>query len=310
MSLFLGIDTSNYTTSAAIVDQETGEVFANRQLLHVKSGAKGLRQSDALYEHVKNLPLILESLPFAKDHIAAIGVSSRPRDRQDSYMPCFEAGIMAARSIASVNHIPYYTFSHQAGHIASALFSVNRLELLESDFVAFHVSGGTTEAVSCKPDSGGLQAEIIAQSLDLKAGQAVDRVGQMLGLPFPSGPQLEQLALRSTKSFSVKPCIKNTDCCLSGLENLCADMVKSGCEPCDIARFCIEYIKVSLDGMIKAFSPHYRRLPLIFAGGVMSNTIIQAYFTDQYGAIFAKPGYSTDNAVGIAVLAKRKVVAE
>ena len=127
MSLFLGIDTSNYTTSAALFNDETGEISEKRKLLCVKSGEKGLRQSEALYDHIKNLPTLLEPLLESKSNICAVGFSARPRDIDGSYMPCFEAGIMAGRSIAAAMNIPYYDFSHQAGHIASALFSVNRL---------------------------------------------------------------------------------------------------------------------------------------------------------------------------------------
>ncbi|MDR3644193.1 MAG: peptidase M22, partial [Clostridia bacterium] len=276
----------------------------------VKPGEKGLRQSDAVFAHVKNLPLLLNRLLQSKGNICAVGASARPRDTEGSYMPCFEAGLMAASSISSAMKIPFFEFSHQAGHIASALFSINRLDILKSRFIAFHVSGGTTEAVLCTPCGDALRAEILARSLDLKAGQAVDRVGQMLGLGFPAGPQLESLALQSEKSFDIKPSLKGADCCLSGIENLCAGMIEQGCEPRDVALFCIRYISASLEGMLKALLPLYRGLPLVFAGGVMSNTLIRSYFTREYGALFAKPGFSSDNAVGIAVLTKLRVVNE
>jgi N6-L-threonylcarbamoyladenine synthase len=310
MSLFLGIDTSNYTTSAAVYDGLSGRIAEERRLLEVKNGEKGLRQSDAVYAHVKNLPALLEPLLRLNSNICAVGVSSRPRDLEGSYMPCFEAGVMAARTISATAKIPFYDFSHQAGHIVAALFSIDRLEMLKTRFIAFHVSGGTTEAVLCTPDGVISKTEIVARSLDLKAGQAVDRVGQMLGLGFPAGPQLERLALQSQRSFDIKPSLKGADCCLSGLENLCAGMISSGCEPCDAARFCIEFIRASLDGMLKALLPHYHNIPILFAGGVMSNTIIRTFFTDEYGALFAKPGFSSDNAVGIAVLTKLRVVNE
>lgn len=314
MSLFLGIDTSNYTSSAALYDDRTGTITMRRQLLKVRPGEKGLRQSDAVFAHLKNLPPLAEDLLRGKSEaLSAVGASVRPRDLDDSYMPCFEAGNASARVTASAAGIPFYDFSHQAGHIAAALFSADALKLLKTRFIAFHVSGGTTEAVLCTPpddcpgNNAGLgsiapHTEIIARSLDLKAGQAVDRVGVMLGLPFPAGLQLEKLALASKKKYSIKPCLKGADCCLSGIENLCAAKNTAGEDKCDIARFCIESILAALDGMAEAVMNRYPGIPLLFAGGVMSNSIMRNYLADKYGALFAKPEYSSDNAAGIAVL--------
>ena len=306
MSLFLGIDTSNYTTSAALYDDESRSIREERQLLRVKDGEKGLRQSDAVYQHVKNLPVLIGQL-LKEEHppILAVGVSAKPREAADSYMPCFEAGIAVAHSMAAALRVPYKDFSHQAGHIASALFSINRLELMEEPFIAFHVSGGTTEAVLCTPDGVCPKTEVIARSLDLKAGQAVDRVGLMLSLPFPAGPALEKLAFQSERKFDPVPCMKGADCCLSGVENLCARMLESGSEPSDVARFCLDYVKASLDGMTRAVRERYPGLPLLYAGGVMSDSIIKEYFVRNYGALFARRGFSSDNACGIAVLAGR-----
>ena len=306
MSLFLGIDTSNYTTSAAIFNSVTGEIRQERTLLSVKNGEKGLRQSDALFAHIKNLPSILSPL-LSSLQPTAVGVSVRPRDLEGSYMPCFEAGVLAAKSISLARNIPCFEFSHQAGHIASALFSIGRMDLLHTRIIAFHVSGGTTEAVLSHFDGKKLDTELLAKSLDLKAGQAVDRVGQMLGLPFPSGPKLEQLALQSSKTFEIKPTMKGADCCLSGLENLCRKMIDSACDPSDVALYCLEYIKVSLEGMLKPLALQYPGVPVLFAGGVMSNSIIRDYFTEKYDALFAKPAFSTDNAAGIAVLTKSRI---
>jgi N6-L-threonylcarbamoyladenine synthase len=303
MSLYLGVDTSNYTTSAALFDSRSGAAESSRQLLRVKPGAKGLRQSDALYEHVKAMPQILAGLNLSSgERLAAAGCSSRPRDIEGSYMPCFEAGVLTAKAACAAADIPYYEFSHQAGHIASALFSIGRLDILDNEFLAFHVSGGTTEAVYIRPSGLVMRPRLAAQSLDLKAGQTVDRVGLMLGLDFPAGRALEALALKSDKVYSPRPTLKGADCCLSGLENKCSDMLASGEKPCDIARFCIDYIRMTLEGMLLALGADKGGLPVLFAGGVMSDSIIRDYFSAKYGALFAKPEYSTDNAVGIAVM--------
>ena len=191
MASFLGIDTSNYTTSVAIYNK-CGEVVSIKKILTVKDGKIGLRQSDAVFQHVKEIPSKIEELfSKAEETPSAIGVSKSPRDEIGSYMPCFEVGVAVARSIAAALKVPLYTFSHQRGHIVAALYSANKIDLLKEKFLAFHVSGGTTEAILVTPDDENIiKCEIVAKTLDLNAGQVIDRVGNMLGLPFPSGPEL------------------------------------------------------------------------------------------------------------------------
>ncbi len=307
MSFFLGIDTSNYTTSTALFDSGADTVVQQKRLLPVKKGEKGLRQSDAVYLHLKQLPALLEAL-FAgtEGRARAVGVSVRPRDLEGSYMPCFEAGHASARAVGAALRVPVYPFSHQAGHIAAALWSAGKLDWLGRPFLAFHLSGGTTEAVLCRPGGAAPRIERVAGSLDLKAGQAVDRVGLMLGLPFPAGPALEALSHQSGRAFSIRPSLKGCDCSLSGIENQCAAMRARGEPDADIARYCILSIRAALEGMTAALRRRFPSLPLLYAGGVMSNSDIRAYFTEKYGAVFAAPGFSSDNAAGIAVLAMRK----
>lgn len=301
----LGIDTSNYTTSAAL--WRDGRIIQRKKLLPVREGELGLRQSDAVFHHVRQLPEVLDELPFQDAEISCVGVSNRPRAQEGSYMPCFLAGCSAAKAVALARHAPLHLFSHQQGHIAAALYSADQLSLLAEPFLAFHVSGGTTEAVLVHPDTKRiLKTEIVAQSLDLKGGQAVDRVGKMLGLPFPSGSALERLAEKSDARFSIRPCLKGADCSLSGVENQCSKMLSEGCAPEDIASFCLQSILAALDGMAQILLKSCGKLPLVFAGGVMSNGIIRKALTEKYGAFFAAPKFSSDNAAGIAVLAAVK----
>ena len=158
----------------------------NKKLLPVKPGQLGLRQSDAVFHHVQQLPDILAPLLEDAPALRAVGVSDRPRAQEGSYMPCFTVGLGAARMLAAQAGAALHRFSHQAGHIAAALYSAGRLDLLEGKFLAFHVSGGTTEAVLVTPDQEEiLHAEIVARSLDLKGGQAVDRTGVLFGASLP-----------------------------------------------------------------------------------------------------------------------------
>lgn len=305
--MYLGIDTSNYTTSAAIFDDEKCEVFQRKKLLPVKEGELGLRQSDAVFAHVKQLGEIISGLFEEYGHkniVEGIGVSTRPRDIEGSYMPCFLVGEMVSESIAAVNNTKRYEFSHQQGHIAAALYSAGRLDLLKEKFIAFHLSGGTTEALLVTPDEERIiRCEKVAGSADLKAGQAVDRVGVMLGLPFPAGRYLEELAFMSTAKYKIKPTMKGFECCLSGIENKCRKMLDSGEKKEDIALFCLKSIEAALCGMTDALITEYGNIPLIYAGGVMSNKIIRKTMEEKYGGIFASPEFSSDNAAGIAVLA-------
>lgn len=301
----LGIDTSNYTTSAALL--RGGSVAQSRKLLPVRPGQLGLRQSDAVFEHIRQLPEILDGLPFDGAEICAVGVSDRPRSEPGSYMPCFLAGVAAADAAAHSLHVPLFRFSHQQGHIAAALYSISRPDLLRTRFLAFHVSGGTTEAVLAQPDPEAIfRTRVVARSLDLKAGQAIDRVGAMLGLPFPAGRELEKLALLWDGKFSIHPSLKGADCSLSGIENQCRGLTENGAPREEVAAFALRAVLAALDGMAAALLREFGRLPIVFAGGVASDSILRDALSEKYGALFAKPEFSADNAAGIAVLAAVK----
>lgn len=308
MSIFLGIDTSNYTTSTAIFDSNTGKFFQQKKLLPVKPGELGLRQSDAVFHHTAQLHLLFSELVKDIDSkdIAAIGASSRPRPVDGSYMPCFTVGENTAKILSSALKVPLYTFSHQEGHIAAALYDSKSENLFTEKFLAFHVSGGTTEAVIAKGSGYGFSLDLAAKSLDLNAGQAIDRVGLMLGLKFPCGAELEKLALKNTKKISVRPTLKECDCCLSGLENICRRLLENNESKEYIAAYCIEYIRKTLSLMTDKLLLKYGTMPVLYAGGVMSDFIIQNSFKEKYNAAFAQPSLSSDNAVGIAYLAYRK----
>lgn len=303
--LCLGIDTSNYTTSAAFYDSGSNKLKKTGKLLTVKQGELGLRQSDAVFQHTINLPDIVKSvLPEESQRIDCVGVSVSPRDEEGSYMPCFMTGKGAAEMIASVTGAKLKYFSHQAGHIAAALYSADSMSFLEREFIAFHVSGGTTEAVRVTPDKEKIiKTQLAAKSLDLKAGQAIDRTGKLLGLPFPAGPELDRLSLLSDKVYKIKPFMKDGNCSVSGLQNKCEKMKKDGEKDCDIAKYCIDYISQVLFEMTVTLLEKYPGHPLVYSGGVMSNTLIRKRFYEEFGAVFASPGFSSDNAAGIAVLA-------
>lgn len=308
MSKFLGIDTSNYTTSVCLYDNVTDTVVQKRKLLPVSKGELGLRQSDAVFHHTQQLPILIEELFNECDcdvaDIKAIGASFTPRKMQGSYMPCFTVGSGVARILSATLNIPLYELSHQQGHIAAALYSTKQLDLLNKRFLAFHVSGGTTDALLVNDEIADdvLPVKLVGKTLDLNAGQLVDRVGLMLSCSFPCGKELEQLALRCDRVVKAKPTVKSTDCCLSGVENICKKAIDNGEDNTYVSALCLKYIEESLYKMTVNILEIYGDMPVVFAGGVMSNSIIRNNLTSKLSCTFCEPQYSTDNACGIAVL--------
>ncbi len=298
---YLAFDTSNYTTSAAVYTD--GEIQQSKIPLPVKSGQAGLRQSDAVFLHTAQLFKAVESLDLSGLHISAVGASFSPRSVEGSYMPCFTVGSGSAKIAAKLLNVPLYAFSHQQGHIAAAVYSCKDMTLLNKRFIAFHISGGTTEAVLVTPDREKIfKTEIIAETLDLNAGQVIDRTGLMLGLDFPCGKALEELALKSSAKFKFRPAIKGENCCLSGVENQCKRMLENGESKEDTALYCLKYIGCVLLEMSRLLLKKYGDMPLLFAGGVMSDSIIKSDLSRELECRFARPEFSCDNAAGIAYL--------
>ncbi len=311
MAFILGIDTSNYTTSAAVYDTDTNTIEQSKRLLPVKEGDCGIRQSDAVFHHTKQLPDIISSLNFDNVKLDAVAVSSTPRECEGSYMPCFLAGVSVAKSISTVNNIPLYNFSHQQGHIAAAAFGSGHIELLDSPFIAFHVSGGTTEALLVKPSKDSfIRTELIAETTDLNAGQLVDRIGVMLGLRFPCGIELEKLANNFTDEIKVKPSLKGSNCCLSGFENKISKLYSDCNDKTYVSAYTLKVISETLIAMTESLLTIYGNLPLLFAGGVVSNQIIRQDILKHFNAYFAPPQFSADNAAGVALLGAKKFLTE
>ena len=305
MSVSLGIDTSNYTTSVAVFDGESGENVG--KLLEVPSGALGLRQSEALFQHVRQLPALFAKLrqEGLLEGIVAVGASTRPRAVEGSYMPCFLAGESQGRSIAASLGVPFFACSHQQGHIAAAAWSSGRIDLLDRPCLAWHLSGGTTELLLVEPEGNELHARKIGGSSDISAGQLIDRTGQLLGLAFPAGKALDELSERweSGEHFSVK--IHDLTFSLSGVENKVKERAAKGAGPEEIARFALATVADAVCRATDAARHRWPGLPVLCSGGVASNRLLRQVLTERCGAVFAPARYSTDNAMGVAVLAHR-----
>ena len=303
----LGLDTSNYTTSAAVFDGEGGR--NQGRLLEVRPGELGLRQSDALFQHVKHLPEVVEALlgEGGLGTVQAVGASTRPRAVEGSYMPCFLAGASQGQVLSQVLGVPFYAFSHQQGHLAAAAWSAGRLDLLDRPFLAWHLSGGTTELLRVEPEEDGVavRAEILGGTSDISAGQLIDRTGVLLGLSFPAGKGVEKLSRQAQKREYYKVKVNGLTFSLSGMENKVRQMVQRGEEPAEIAWFAQETVCRVVQACTKAAMEEYPGLPVLCSGGVASNGRLKELLRQNCGALFAQPQFSTDNAMGTAVLTWR-----
>ena len=310
--LVLGLDTSNYTTSVAVFDGASGR--NEGRLLDVRPGELGLRQSDALFQHVKRLPDLFGRLVQEQDisDIRAVGASTRPRAVEGSYMPCFLAGTSQGQSLAHTLGVPFFAHSHQQGHLAAAAWSAGRMDLLDRPFLAWHLSGGTTELLKVEPDGWTVQAEIVGGTADISAGQLIDRTGVLLGLQFPAGKALSAAAdeadENAPKAFKVKT--SDLTFSLSGMENKVKQMAERGEKSANIAKFTLDTVIDVVVRTTKEAQERWPGLPILCSGGVASNRQLREAMERRCGAVFAQPQYSTDNAMGTAILTWRALERE
>lgn len=300
----IGFDTSNYTTSIAFFDGYDG--INCSELLPVRAGELGLRQSDAVFHHTKSLPVLSGRLfsHIQSDTITAVGVSTRPRAVEGSYMPCFTVGYSHAKVLSDALNVPLVECSHQQGHIAAALWSANRLDLMDVPHLAWHLSGGTTELLLVEPDGKNVKCTCIGGTSDISAGQLIDRTGQLLEVPFPSGKMLDMLSREASNTdvFRVK-CTESTFS-LSGVQNKVAQYFEKSRNKAETAAFALRCVCNAVLQATKNANQKYPDLPVVFSGGVASNSMLRQEFSGT-DAIFAQPQYSTDNGMGVAVLTHR-----
>ena len=300
----IGFDTSNYTTSIAYYDGADGVNCS--KLLPVKAGELGLRQSDAVFHHTKSLPELSGRLfsHITVDSVTAVGVSTRPRAVEGSYMPCFMVGYAQAKLLSDALHVPLFAFSHQQGHVAASLWSAGRMDLLEQPHLAWHLSGGTTELLLVEPEDNAVRCTRIGGTTDISAGQLIDRTGQLLGLPFPSGKHLDSLSAAAIKEDAFKVKCNGAEFSLSGVQNKVQQYHDHYDDDAETAAYALRCICCAVKTATENAQKAYPGLPVVFSGGVASNSLLRKS-TESISPIFAEPQYSTDNALGIAVLTHR-----
>jgi len=309
--VILGIDTSNYTTALALVDLDGNLVHQERQVLDVKQGERGLRQSEALFQHVVNLPMLMQKLlpQTALYEIQGIAVSAKPRPIEDSYMPVFRAGIGLAESLACTLKVPLYYTTHQEGHIRAALYGAHLKPAdLPTAFLATHFSGGTSELLAVKPDKQGYACQILGKTLDLNAGQLVDRIGVALGCAFPAGKAVEALAESAIlKNCIIPSSVSGMDFHFSGQESKAKQWIQKGVPKEEVAFGLLKSIAKTLSKIIQQAVKETSVCDVLFSGGVMSNQIIRQILEKELKGKhirlhFTAPEYATDNAVGVAYI--------
>lgn len=306
--LYLGVDTSNYTTSVSCVSNE-GIVFERRTMLSVPLGDRGLRQSDAVFQHVRNLPHLVSAMlgEIDRTRVSAVGVSAKPTGADESYMPVFLAGKLAATSIASSLGVPLYETTHQAGHVRAALFGQEE-RFSDPTFLAMHLSGGTTDLLLIHQEDGLIGSiERIGGCEDLHAGQFVDRVGVRLGLPFPSGVSLEALA-RTTQDRSLKlpASVKALNCSFSGQESQCQRLIDGGAASETIAYAVYDCLARTFAKLLTNVFAETGCKTALLSGGVSGSLLLRELLQQRLNTeiFYAQSGLSSDNAVGTALLAR------
>ena len=297
----IGIDTSNYTTSIAYFDGVNGENCS--RLLPVKQGELGLRQSDAVFAHIKSLPELSGRLfsNVRMEAITAVGVSSRPRAVEGSYMPCFMVGYSHAKLLSDLLNVPLIEVSHQQGHVAASLWSAAHMELMKQPHLAWHLSGGTTELLLVEPEGKNVRCTKIGGTTDISAGQLIDRTGQLLELPFPSGKHLDAISKEATMKETFKVKCSNMEFSLSGVQNKVQQFHATHGNPAETAGFALRCVAKAVYGATEQALKAYPGLRVVFSGGVASNSMLREVLK-PLDPIFSPPQYATDNAMGVAVL--------
>ncbi len=297
----IGFDTSNYTTSIAFFDGTDG--LNCSKLLPVKAGELGLRQSDAVFHHTKSLPELSGRLfsHICHENITAVGVSTRPRAVEGSYMPCFMVGYSHAQLLSQALEVPLVECSHQQGHIAASLWSAGRLDLMEKPHLAWHLSGGTTELLLVEPDGNSVRCTKIGGTTDISAGQLIDRTGQLLNLPFPSGKHLDALSKEAVNTDVFRVKCPEMEFSLSGVQNKVQQYYQLTDNAAETAAYALRCVCYAVKKATENALDRYPGLPVVFSGGVASNAMLRDSLS-YLDPIFAKPEFSTDNAMGVAVL--------
>ena len=303
--VYVGVDTSAYTTSVA--SYANGRVlFDGRKILEVAKGERGLRQSDAVFTHVKNLHVLFRSDDFLQHNGIAVAYSAAPCPVEGSYMPVFCVGQSHAAAYAAANNAPLYALTHQHGHLYAAFLGQ---DVPDGTYGAFHVSGGTLDCLRVGITEGIIDVITpLGGTLDITCGQMIDRIGVKAGLAFPSGAKMERMYKPDAKPLSVH--VQGMTANLSGAETQAMRRLEAGEDVISVCSAVIDCVAQTLGCLLCNTAAQTGLTRFLFTGGVMKNDVIRQYLSEtcaQHGldAIHVQKQYCSDNACGLALAAQR-----
>lgn len=308
--IIIGIDTSCYTTSIAAITLNREIVFNEKIMLNVKNGERGLRQSDAVFQHIKNFGDISERL---KKHIHKKGykvemicASAKPRDVEESYMPVFEVGKNFAKTMAAIFDCEMLETTHQENHIAASLYGCDKEDL--ERFISVHMSGGTMEILLTEKGDKGYKTEIVGGTKDISFGQLIDRVGVKMGYDFPAGKYVDENALlcKEEVASGLKTSVKDGYMNISGLENQVYKLMEEK-DKYYVSKAVMNAAIKSLDKALRFVCDKYNIEDVVFVGGVASSKYISEKLSkklqrNNINSFFTDGAYSSDNACGCAII--------
>ncbi|WP_165004777.1 MULTISPECIES: tRNA (adenosine(37)-N6)-threonylcarbamoyltransferase complex transferase subunit TsaD [unclassified Enterococcus] len=271
--LILAVESSCDETSVAVVKNGT-EILSNIVASQINSHKRfgGVVPEVASRHHVEQITLCIEDAlaeaNVSVDQLSAVAVTYGP-----GLVGSLLIGISAAKAFAWANHLPLIPVNHMAGHIYAARF----VKPFEFPLIALLVSGGHTELVYMAEDGS---YEIIGETRDDAAGEAYDKVGRVLGLSYPSGKEIDQLAHKGKDAYHFPRAMiheANYDFSFSGLKSAFINLVHNAQQRGEeldrndlAASFQASVVDVLVEKTLRACKA-YPVKQLVVAGGVAAN---------------------------------------
>ncbi|HPY00615.1 MAG TPA: tRNA (adenosine(37)-N6)-threonylcarbamoyltransferase complex transferase subunit TsaD [Candidatus Marinimicrobia bacterium] len=305
--LILGIETSCDETAVAILnDNEILVNLVSSQLLHQQFG--GVVPEFASREHMRLLDQMVKEA-FVQTGLQPENLDGIAVTRGPGLMGALLVGLSFAKGLAYSLRKPLLGVNHIEGHIMANFLTCPDLKF---PFLCLLVSGGHTQIIQVN-DFGNYQ--ILGHSVDDAAGEAFDKAARILELPYPGGPQIDQMARRGNPNFYQFPRAKvrseQYDFSFSGLKTAMLYLVRQRGQKWaqeNLADLCAAYQEAIVDVLkINTFTAvkNLHANKLVLAGGVAANSRLRQVFQEQADyyqieLIIPSLKYCTDNAAMIA----------
>lgn len=319
----LGIETSCDETAAAVVEEGSeiiSNVVASQNEVHAQYG--GIYPEIASRVHIETIHNVVTKA-LSEAHVSLDDISAVAVTRGPGLIGSLLVGINTAKGIALGRQLPLLGINHLEGHIYSLWLS-DHADEVEFPVLALIVSGGHTEMVLMKDH---MQYERLGGTLDDAAGEAFDKVGRLLGLPYPGGPNLEDAALKGNPLSFDFPRVwldNSWDFSFSGLKTAVVREVQQRFPELDLGRsassvdlpvadlaasFQAAVIDVLKEKSVQA-AQKYKAKCIFVTGGVSANSNLREEIINRAGnlPVYCPPKYlCTDNASMIAAAGYRRL---